>query len=184
MNDKQQQRALICALSHALIDKGSWCGETHLQKAAYVAAHWLGVREFQHFGFTLYTYGPFSFGLREELSEMRGGDWLKVTFSAGGAYGPTLQPSEEQDVASTFHDKFSFVAEEFGDKGVVALERLTTALLATEDLGESASPHDRAGLLRKWKPHLNEDEALQAVRNADKLLARAKAKNLLNPAAS
>lgn len=183
--DKKQLRALICVLADQLRKSGSWCGSTHIQKAAYVAARWLGVPEFRNFGFTLYIYGPYSFCLKEELSVMRGEGWLEDYFAPGQTYGPTLLPGARVKNDLESRTEFDFIAEEFGSMGVVALERLTTALLATESgkLGMGASVSDRAKLVREWKKHLSEDEALQAVRNADKLLARAKEKGLLNPAA-
>ena len=183
--DKNQQRALVCAMADRLRGADSWCGSTHIQKAAYVAARWLGVPEFRNFGFTLYTYGPFSFRLKEELSEMRGEGWLDDYFAPGQTYGPTLIPGEQVgDGPLESRKEFDFIAEEFGAKGVVELERLTTAMLASEpkELGMDAPARERAKLVRKWKGHLSEDEALQAVWNADALLARAKEKDLLKPA--
>ena len=180
--DKNQQRALVCAIAGQLRGTGSWCGATHIQKAVYVAARWLGVPEFRNFGFTLYTYGPFSFRLKEELSEMRGEGWLDDYFAPGQTYGPTLIPGERIGGSQLESRKeFNFVAEEFGAKGVVELERLTTAMLASEakELGRDAPARERAELVRKWKKHLSEDEALQAVQNADALLTRAEAKGLL-----
>ena len=191
MMDKNQQRELVCALAGRLRGAGSWCGETHIQKAAYVAARWLGVPEFRNFGFTLYTAGAFSFRLKEELSEMRGEGWLDDYFAPGQTYGPTLIPGERiGDGQLESREEFDFVAEEFGEKEVVELERLTTAMLASEpkelggelELGMDAPARERAELVRKWKKHLSEDEALQAVQNADALLTRAREKGLLKPA--
>ena len=185
--DKKQQRALICALAGQLRESGGWCGLTHIQKAAYVAARWLGVPEFRNFGFTLYIYGPYSFRLKEELSVMRGEGWLDDHLEPGQTYGPTLIPGRRvKDQPPECRKEFDFVAEQFGSKGVVALERLTTALLASElgELGRNTPADERAKLVRKWKRHLSEDEALQAVREADALLAAAKEQGLLKPAAA
>ena len=184
--DKKKQRALLCALADRLHRTGSWCGATHIQKATYVAARWLGVPEFRNFGFTLYIYGAFSFRLKRELDEMRGENWLDGHFAPGQTYGPTLRPGKRVGCALESRKAVDFIAEEFGERGIVELERLTIALLASEpgELGMDAPAHKRVELVRRWKPHLSEDEALQAVRNADKLLDHAKAKGLLNPAAS
>ena len=46
-----------------------WSGETHLQKATYLAC-WLVDIPFD-FDFILYKHGPFSFELRDELGSMR-----------------------------------------------------------------------------------------------------------------
>lgn len=181
--DEKQQRALICALADRLHQEGSWCGSTHIQKAAYVAARWLGVPEFRNLGFTLYIYGPFSFRLKEELSVMRGEGWLDDHFGPGQTYGPTLRPGGRMDGKLEARPEFDFIAEEFGGKGVVELERLTTALMASEpeERGMDAPARERAEQVREWKRHLSEDEALQAVRSADALIARAREKELLKP---
>lgn len=184
--DNQQQRALICALAQRLRESGSWCGLTHIHKAAYVAARWLGVPEFRQFGFTLYIYGTYSFRLKEELSVMRGEGWLDDYFAPGQTCGPTLVPGwRVKDQPLESRPEFDFVAERFNSRSVGALERLTTALLATEreKLGMDAPVLERAKLVRKWKRHLSEDEAMRAVDEADALLAAAKKQGLLKPAA-
>ena len=63
------QKTILVGLIERLADKGSWAGETHLQKAAYLLAELRGV-DFD-FDFILYKHGPFSFELRDELSAMR-----------------------------------------------------------------------------------------------------------------
>jgi hypothetical protein len=63
------QEAVLAGLARRLDERGSWSGETHLQKAAYLL-HELTDVPFE-FEFILYKHGPFSFELRDELSAMR-----------------------------------------------------------------------------------------------------------------
>lgn len=172
MNESKQW-ALICALAEKLFAAGSWCGETHMQKAAYVAKRWLGVSEFDDYEFILYMHGPFSFDLKGELRAMRVEGWLRSRFRPGTPYGPTLRPTELAEKPRNAREReFDFIAKEFGGKNVAELERLTTALLATEKLGKDKSVSERVQQLRKWKLHFSETEALQAVRDADNMLKR------------
>lgn len=170
---ENKQRALVCALADNLNRNGSWCGETHLQKAVYVAKRWLEVPEFTDYEFILYMYGPFSFDLKEELREMRAEGWMRAHFRGGPAYGPTLLPGEQAgELPKSREREFDFIAQQFGGKDVVDLERLTTALLATERLGRNKSVSERSRQLRAWKLHFTESEALRAVQSADEMLKR------------
>jgi hypothetical protein len=83
---KRQREALLVALARALRDEGSWCGETHLQKATYVLEGLLKVPlGFEH---VLYKYGPFASDVREELATMRADGFLESQSSY--PYGPRL----------------------------------------------------------------------------------------------
>ena len=63
------QEAVLAGLARRLDERGSWSGETHIQKAAYLL-HELADVPFE-FEFILYKHGPFSFELRDELASMR-----------------------------------------------------------------------------------------------------------------
>jgi hypothetical protein len=56
-------------LTRRLDEQGSWSGETHIQKAAYLLRELMDIPF--GFDFILYKHGPFSFELRDELSSMR-----------------------------------------------------------------------------------------------------------------
>jgi len=70
------QEAVLVGLARRLHDRGSWGGETHLQKATYLMHELLGVPF--DFRFILYKHGPFSFELRDELGSMRADRLLDV----------------------------------------------------------------------------------------------------------
>ena len=60
-----QRVAVLTKLTEKLHESGSWCGETHLQKAAYFLQELFNV--LLVYEFILYKHGPFSFALRDEL---------------------------------------------------------------------------------------------------------------------
>jgi uncharacterized protein YwgA len=60
--------AILLDVAEQLNANGSWTGETHIQKAAYLMQELLGVPS--GFKFVLYRHGPFSFGLRDSLNKL------------------------------------------------------------------------------------------------------------------
>ncbi|MEG3056219.1 MAG: hypothetical protein RQM90_09140 [Methanoculleus sp.] len=67
---KQIQRdRLLFELIDELTNYGSWCGETHIQKATYFLEAMMGIP--LGFPYVLYKHGPFSFDLSDELASMR-----------------------------------------------------------------------------------------------------------------
>jgi hypothetical protein len=66
-----------------------------------------------------------------------------------------------------------WVADRLGDRGVMELERLATALWVTRELPGSASVEERAGRLHHVKPHVSIADAGDAVREIDEMLSEA-----------
>ena len=58
--------ALIVELVEKLHAQGSWCGETHVQKATYIVQDLAKLNI--GYKFVIYKHGPFSFDLSSELS--------------------------------------------------------------------------------------------------------------------
>lgn len=173
--EKMERWATLVALSDVMRDRGSWCGETHLQKSAYLLQELTGVD--LGYEFVLYKHGPFSFDLRDELGVMRARAVIdrKVQPSP---YGPTLLPTESGrrsvekygEFLEKVRDDIEYVAEALGDKGVAQLERITTAFFVTseEDM-KGASPEERADRLVAVKPHVSREEAQEAVEFVDQM---------------
>jgi hypothetical protein len=176
--NRLQRAALLTALVDRLNQQGSWSGETHLQKGTYFLQHLLGVPT--GFAFILYKFGPFSFGLRDELTAMQA-DGLVELRVRHPSYGPSLIPSEASQafrecysVTLMRYDKqLSFVCGTLGQKGVTELERLATALFVTRELGEAADADVRAARLHELKPHVSLSDALFAVQKLDEISASA-----------
>src|SRR3982074_3089967 len=88
--NEQTQAAILLSLIEHLKNLGSWCGETHVQKAAYFLQELMDVP--LNFDFILYKYGPYSFGLSDELGAMRADSLIRLF--PNPPYGPSLAPGE------------------------------------------------------------------------------------------
>lgn len=172
------QEAVLVGLARRLHDRGSWSGETHLQKATYLLHELLDVPF--DFGFILYKHGPFSFELRDELGSMRA-DRLVEREVQAPPYGPRFVVTDrgrelESRFARTmerYGPALDWVADRLGDRGVMDLERLATALWVTRELGTEVSIADRAARLHDVKPHVSIPDAADAVREIDDMLSAA-----------
>ena len=163
-----ERASVLLNLIETLRSRESWASETHLQKSTYFLQGLLGVPlEFQ---FILYKHGPFSFDLREELSGMLADSFLK--WEPQYPYGPSLKPGPASEnlkrqikTASRFSKQIEFVAEKLGEKTVVELERLSTALFVTLEKGGDIA--DRAARISELKPHIKISDAREAAREMD-----------------
>ncbi|MDN7025464.1 hypothetical protein FGU65_11270 [Methanoculleus sp. FWC-SCC1] len=175
---KQIQRdGLLFELIDELTKYGSWCGETHIQKAAYFLEEMLGVS--LGLPYILYKHGPFSFDLSDELASMRA-DALLAWEIRPGPYGNTLKTTRESErlkanvprTLERYRPAITFVARKFGQKGVKDLEKISTALYVTKTMqGEGCDA--RARQIVGLKPHISFDEAKEAVRFVDEMMAEA-----------
>lgn len=173
------QEAVLVGLARRLDENGSWSGETHIQKAAFL------LRELTHvpfdFEFILYKHGPFSFELRDELSAMRA-DRLLEREPQPAPYGPRIVVADrgrqlEQRLEKTmerYRWALDWVAGHIGPRNVLDLERLATALWITRATPDTDA-EARAEELTRIKPHVSRDSALAAVREIDEMLAEAEA---------
>lgn len=168
--------ALLVRLIDSLRRHGSWCGETHVQKSAYLLQTLWSVP--LDFNFILYKHGPFSFDLRDELTSLQA-DTLLVLEPQPIPYGPKLATTAGgtnlaerfPKTLARYGDAIEEIAETVGQRGVNDLERLATAVFVT--LRErDAEPPRRAESLVALKPHIAIDDAAAAISEADQLLAR------------
>ena len=171
--NETERAAVIVQLADALNEASDWCGATHLQKTTYF------LQELTHVelecDFILYKHGPFSFDLRDEITEMVTYDLMDVELNPA-PYGPNLVPSDlgkkiqtqQSDSTRKHQAAVEFVAAHLGNKGVAQLERLGTALFVTlED--ESVPSDKRSARIRELKPHITAEQAREAVREVDEL---------------
>ncbi len=167
-----QRDALILSLIENLRAKGSWCGETHVQKATYFIQELLGVP--LKFEFVLYKHGPYSFDLSDELTAMRADAILKL-HPQPPPYGPSFIHGKSSKLIKKLYPRtlkkynpmVKFVADKLGGKNVAELERLATALYVTREINTDNSIASRAQCIHKLKPHVSLDEAREAVRIVD-----------------
>lgn len=173
------QEAVLAGLARRLDERGSWSGETHIQKATYLVYELMDVPF--DFDFILYKHGPFSFELRDELASMRG-DRLLERQPQPAPYGPRIVITDrgrelEERLARTmerYGPKLDWISDLVGPKNVLDLERLATALWITRQQPQ-ADEESRAAELTQIKPHVSRDAALAAIREIDELLEEANA---------
>lgn len=165
--------AILIDLADQLREQGSWCGETHIQKATYFLQELLNVPT--GFDFMLYKHGPFSFDLRDMLVGLRADGFLVLVpqYHYGPSYAPTAQGLEFRDrypkTLQNYGKEIAFVAKSLGSKNVSDLERLATALFVTlENQGRPAD--ERADEVVELKPHIEFDFAQEAVAEVDKMI--------------
>lgn len=174
-----QRAAVIADLANEMRSRGSWCGETHLQKATYFLRELFD--DELDFEFILYRHGPFSFDLRDELMEMRVDGILELERQPY-PYGPRLAVTEVgEELERTYpktlarrNDAIGFVADRLGTKDVNQLERVATALYVTWRRNER-SREERATEIHSLKPHVSIERALEAVDEVDKIVTDARA---------
>lgn len=171
MNELQRS-AILLSLIENLKTRGSWCGETHIQKATYLLQELMEVP--LGFNFILYKYGPYSFDLSEHIVSMRADSLIRLI--SNYPYGPTLAPGElvEQvkgrclKTLGKFEAQVAFAANQLGEKRVADLEALSTALYIYLNESET-SPEGRIERLKKIKPHIDTDLATSATKDLDDL---------------
>ena len=175
---KHSQRvALLAHLNREMLRRGSWCGETHIQKATFLLQEMLRVE--MGYEFILYRHGPFSFDLHDQLVSMQADQMLELVVRQQG-YGPTYSPTEFGEsflsrfpkTTSLYRKHVEFVADEVGDKGVFDLEKLATALFIT-NRERSTSVERRAHTLTELKPHIPLLDATLAVEQVERLKQKA-----------
>jgi hypothetical protein len=163
--------ALVVELARKLRSRGSWAGETHLQKAFYILQDLsksnLGYK------FVIYKHGPYSFDLNSELEAMRAANIVEFQFTRHG-YGPTIAPTAfgerifaaNKDNIERFETVINFITEWFAASDVKHLEKIATAYYVT-----AKNPRDpiteRAKKLSALKPHIDMQTAEEAVRIVD-----------------
>lgn len=173
--ERLPQAAILTRLIQRLRDKGSWCGETHIQKAVFFLQEITQVP--LGFQFVLYWHGPFSFDLRDELTGLRADGLLRLEPVRG--YGPKIATTDRckyiqewfPETLETYRRHLEFVISRFGNTGAVELERLATAYFVTRFKVDSESVSKRAEKLNQLKPHIPLDSARNAVIQSDKITA-------------
>ncbi len=171
------RKALLLNLLTQMRTRGSWCGETHIQKSTYVAQVVLNI-PFE-FEFILYKYGPFSFELRDELVAMRADDFLQQVSQY--PYGTTLVPGPLAETLTAkfpktlkkYGAKLQFVAAQLSRYTASELERIATALFVTRSGGQK-DVNSRTQAISALKPHISREEAIEAVKLIDELVEAAR----------
>jgi len=168
--------AVLTALIQQLIEKGSWCGETHIQKTVYFLQCLLGVP--LEFSFILYKRGPYSFELTDELSALLAHQMVELVV-LHPSYGPQYQATDHSAklrdnypvTLKRYGREIAFITDMLGHKDSKQLERLATALYVTKNPQGEQNDEDYAESIHRLKPHVPIFLALDAMRELHKIEA-------------
>ncbi len=162
----------ILSMVKELRDKGSWTGETHIQKAMFFLDKKCKIST--DFEFILYKHGPYSFDLHDSLGSLF--SVCLVEHEILPPYGPRIRLTKAGEDFLAEHAEQLGVAKAalcsvagwFGAKGVAELEKLATALwVCTKTPTQDAEVH--AMRVHEIKPHISVEEALEALSTVNAL---------------
>jgi hypothetical protein len=163
--------AIVLDVIKKLRAKGSWCGETHLQKALFILQD--AMKSNFDYKFIMYKHGPYSFDLKTELAAMKASNIIEFNFPAEG-YGPRIATTNfgerlyevNKENIERYHKMNQFIADWFGSEDVRYLERVATAYFVT-----AKHPREpitsRAKRINSLKPHVDIASAEEAIRIVD-----------------
>ena len=137
----------------ALRKKGSWCGIWHIQKSSYIAQEMLGVK--LNYEFYAYKHGPYSFDLTEDV-ELAVNRFILDAKQNPGGYGHSFFLYEDIEKYAEKNEyvhaeKVKFIADWFGDRSGLELEKITAAHMVTRKLKPDSTPAEQLNELKNWK---------------------------------
>ncbi len=164
--------SILLELISELRKKGSWCGETHIQKSTFFLEEMFNVP--LGLDFIIYKYGPYSFDLNDDLTALRAYSYIYII--PQNPYGVTYCLKDEENKLKKFYEKsieeysnqISAAAEFFGNRTVVELEKLATAffIIKKEKL---TGINEIAKRLHEIKPHVKIQDAEAAAEDILKI---------------
>ena len=159
--------SILLELISELKKAGSWCGETHIQKTTFFLEELLDVP--LGLDFIMYKYGPYSFELNDDLTVLRAYNYVSIISQE--PYGVTYILKDDENKLKKFYKKnieeyskqITLVAEYFGNKTVVELEKLATAFFINKK--ESINNiNEMAMRLHEKKRHVSIQDADTAAK--------------------
>ena len=168
-----REMVLIGGVAKALKDRGSWTGETHIQKTAYVAKVKRNV-PFES-EFVLYKHGPLSFDMSKSIVHMLSRGLLSTESNPG--YGPSFEVAEPlwralnnrlDNYYSNFGESIASISDFLAKKNVGELERIATAVYVASNF-PALSVEEQARTITKLKPHIPQESALRALGEAESI---------------
>jgi uncharacterized protein YwgA len=167
---ESQREAVVLDFVRRLKDAESWCGETHIQKSTYFLQEFMQVP--LGFNFIFYKHGPFSFDLKDQLTALRGNGLVERR--SHERYGPHLYASPSANdylglfpkTIGHYEPSMNFVVSKLASKNIAELERLSTALYVRLEMPDEDDAA-RAKRITQLKPHVSNQEALDALRDVE-----------------
>ena len=149
---KKENIRFIAYMLHALRKKGSWCGIWQIQKSCYIAQEMLGVKlDYEFFDC---RHGPHSFDLHEDVEFAVNRFILDAKKNPGNADSFFLYDEIEKYVEKKEYEhaeKVKFIADWFGDRCGLELEKITAVYMVTRKLKADSSEKEQRKELKNWK---------------------------------
>ena len=169
----EESKAIVLSLVDSLRSKGSWAGQTHLQKTVYILQE--ALEKSFGFDFIMYIYGPFSFALKDTIGELLADDLLAIE-PQPPPYRPKLKLTERgrafvenhRLTADLSDERLEAIVTRLANRGVAELERLSTAIYVLRR--SNGSGNNPAQELMRIKPHIDPTEAEEALAEAKAML--------------
>ncbi len=162
----------ILAAAGELNRHGSWTGRIHIHKLLFVTQILRLAKP--PFSFEVHDYGPYSFGLDEEINRLEMFGFLDRSYPQPG-YGPRYEPTLKGrkaggKLAKEAVSAIGRVANQLGKRNSKALELLATCLWVEreEDVTEEQEILTRVGEL---KPKYREGEVRGGFEDAREIAA-------------
>ena len=161
-----EKQAVVIQTIDSLRKKGSWTGETHIQKTLFFLQSLLRVP--LGYQFVLYKHGPYSFDLHEDIGRMRAHDFTQ--FELRPPYGPSFTLGRlanrlldrYEETLGRYGSAIEFASESLGVADTRELERYGTALFVSLEHPEQ-STEALCQKIIELKPHIQSDQALEAL---------------------
>jgi hypothetical protein len=181
--DRLKRAVILTELMDRLRANGCWCGHAHMRYVVYFLQEVLGVPT--GFEYYLHMHSPDSDDLMAELTRLRA-DFLMEFNHRSPGYGPGLVPTRTSAelrsrfpvTLSKYTDQIDFVARTLGNKEVLELGRLATALYVSRADGAPGDLEGRARRLAELKPLISFGQAMDAVREVDRIAHEAEGQAL------
>lgn len=178
LNIPWNRYGLIAELAHKLQDKCPQFGKTVLQKMVYLLQELYGVDcDCQ---FDLYTYGPFTSQLLQDLDLVEAVGGVKVIPVNSGTGGYKIVPGEQneslREKAQDFLDNDSVsdainrLIDDFGDLWAKDLELRSTIVYVAREMERSLdllSLKELNSIVQKIKPKFTEEEIAAGIAELD-----------------
>jgi hypothetical protein len=169
--ERLQRDSVLISLIEALRNRGSWCGEAHLQLVTYFLQELLKTP--LGFQFILYKHGPYSFDLCYALAQMEADFMVEIVplprYRASFTLGETSNLLKEKFpiTIAKYQKAVNFVVEKLAEKNVSELQRVATAMYVSLD--NKTSSQTLAQRIKELTPHVSLEEACQALNEFEQI---------------
>ncbi|MDZ4278482.1 MAG: hypothetical protein U1B78_05025 [Dehalococcoidia bacterium] len=161
------------------IASNNWIGRTHLQKACFFGQEVSGVP--LGYDFTIYQYGPYSFGLDAEIQELVAMEAFSVQAPGGypdyslGKNAAALLTKTTSDSIREHQRAVESVAEQVAPRHSRDLELLATLLFVAQ---QTEAHSEAVRKVQRLKPHFTTEDVESAQGELEQLVGALKGPEL------